>query len=410
MRPLDNKPKDRGDHTRKVVKIAKNLAPKDTQIKPETKIFYDLQNNHVEDKHDYLFNVENEAHVDRGDAEKIQQQKKVIEDKKSYKLKNTRNMQLNQYGSVRLPEKILKKIYDKMAKVVEPLDIEKRRRLYHMYTFRKPSEDIANNYTKKDDSTETELPVKSCQTIHHSLTERVHSELPTPHSVKPPSAPRIQKTSPKTRIISPARYKRKPIIKTITAREGDSKRIYKSVSFVQQQSKVPLKIHTAPKTVRAARTRSPLRTGKNKHSSPHSQKSKHSDPSHTDTICTDATSKVAHRNSLSSVQKLVMNRGCKSKRRRIRYCSPEDTVAPPPPVTEMAKWAPQSVNDHTKHYYEAWVNTTLAAISSDSEKMRREKELIVKQMQMKLEYQAAMEKYDDDFSDEKYTGRIVIRR
>lgn len=93
--------------------------------------------------------------------------------------------------------------------------------------------------------------------------------------------------------------------------------------------------------------------------------------------------------------------------------SPDLSVRMRSPPTEVAKWAPSSINRHTKPYYEAWVNTTLAAISKSSrkDKLFLEKQNILQSFQRALaERPETPELVYENFTDEKYTGRIKVKQ
>ncbi|CAF4942589.1 unnamed protein product [Pieris macdunnoughi] len=80
------------------------------------------------------------------------------------------------------------------------------------------------------------------------------------------------------------------------------------------------------------------------------------------------------------------------------------------PPTEVAKWAPSCVNKQTIPYYEAWVDTTLAAISKSSKKDRiLEKQKLLKSFKKFLERPQTPDLIYDHM-DERYTGKIKIKQ
>ncbi|CAG4969322.1 unnamed protein product [Colias eurytheme] len=81
------------------------------------------------------------------------------------------------------------------------------------------------------------------------------------------------------------------------------------------------------------------------------------------------------------------------------------------PPTEVAKWAPNCLNKHTKPYYEAWVDTTLAAITkfSEKDKMFLEKQNLIESFRRMLERPDSPDLVYNHM-DEKYLGKIKIRQ
>ncbi|KPJ12614.1 hypothetical protein RR48_02247 [Papilio machaon] len=101
----------------------------------------------------------------------------------------------------------------------------------------------------------------------------------------------------------------------------------------------------------------------------------------------------------------------KGQRRRKRFsASPVKCVINEFPPTEVVKWEPSCLTSQTQPYYEAWVDTTLTAFSkySDEEKYIMEKDLL-KALQH-LKRPVSPELIYERFKDERYTGRIRIRR
>lgn len=80
------------------------------------------------------------------------------------------------------------------------------------------------------------------------------------------------------------------------------------------------------------------------------------------------------------------------------------------PPTEVARWAPSSVDKHTKPYYEAWVNTTLAAISKNKnrDKLLNDEKFMLQSFRKAFERPETPELFYSNFADERYTGRIKI--
>lgn len=123
------------------------------------------------------------------------------------------------------------------------------------------------------------------------------------------------------------------------------------------------------------------------------------------------------KNTISRVsvkEKSARKKSEKRKRQKQRLAtSPDLSVRMRSPPTEVAKWAPSSINRHTKPYYEAWVNTTLAAISKNSrkDKLFMEKQNILQSFQRALaERPETPELVYENCTDERYTGRIKVKQ
>ncbi|OWR41928.1 hypothetical protein KGM_215145 [Danaus plexippus plexippus] len=78
------------------------------------------------------------------------------------------------------------------------------------------------------------------------------------------------------------------------------------------------------------------------------------------------------------------------------------------PTTEVAKWAPDCINKHTKPYYEAWINTTLTAISKDTKGKNLNAKQLMKSFKQALERVQSPDLVYKDFTDERNVGRIKI--
>lgn len=101
----------------------------------------------------------------------------------------------------------------------------------------------------------------------------------------------------------------------------------------------------------------------------------------------------------------------KGQRRRKRFsASPVKCVINEFAPTEVVKWEPSCLTSQTRPYYEAWVDTTLTAFSkySEQEKCVMEKDLL-KALQH-LKRPVSPELIYERLKDERYTGRIRIRR
>ncbi|XP_049884449.1 uncharacterized protein LOC126379675 [Pectinophora gossypiella] len=379
----DTKPKDRGDNVRKEEKMMKFI-----KVDMETQV-----------------NQKNFG--DRGDSpgkktQKTDNKKNDLDVHKSQnidKLKKRFGLNRNTAEDNFRSERNMKKTIEKMNMDIKPLDIDKRRKLAEKYTFRKAHDYCTlvvrkdNNKTEKGDYKKNfKLPLKSQdlgvppvrlgdQNIKNlaSNTEAEEKSLRIDFGTSPD-----RKT---TKFDRELRHSdRKPIIKTLVSK-GDCK-VYKAVTFVDKKTKsTPLRI-TMPssKTQRGDGSRL-IGT-----ETPDSTRSKY---------------KVA-----STPEKPVTNRKNKIVK-RTRKSSPELSVREnaKPPLTEVAKWAPLSVNPHTQPYYEAWVNKTPAAMSRDpeEEKFYLEQQDLLQALQQKAKNKTPSQT-TLSLVDEHYTGKITVSR
>lgn len=181
--------------------------------------------------------------------------------------------------------------------------------------------------------------------------------------------------------------KRKPIIKTITA-NNDSLRVYKAVTFVDQKKSKPLEIKI-PSEVKKVRSKPKL---------PKKDAHIQIEPSKLSVVKVAKKRKEPRRRNIKDILKYPTTPAVSSA----KILSPE---------TEVAKWS--SSKNHTMPYYEAWVNTTLAAISkySKKDKLYLEKQNLLQTFKRQLQQrQLSPELMYDKFEDERYTGKIKIRQ
>lgn len=187
--------------------------------------------------------------------------------------------------------------------------------------------------------------------------------------------------------------RRKPMIKTIMSKNG-SVRIYKAVTFVDQKHPpTPLEINIPGDSMKKQKV------------------SKFTDTSSLKLRTAATVSRASIKEKPVAVRKKTER---KRDRKNRHMPSPDisirDNISPP---TEVARWAPSSIDRYTKPYYEAWVNTTLAAISKSSKKDRlfyeKQRKCILESFQRALqERPISPELFYENFHDEKYTGRIKI--
>ncbi|KAJ0169335.1 hypothetical protein K1T71_015219 [Dendrolimus kikuchii] len=177
--------------------------------------------------------------------------------------------------------------------------------------------------------------------------------------------------------------KRKPIIKTITTK-NDAK-VYKAVTFVDDKDTTPLQVNIPEIKRRVSK------------------------------IITESM-KTRVKNIVSKVslkEKNVNRRKSRKRKQNKHVTSPEASIGKVSPPTEVAKWAPSCINEHTKPYYEAWVNTTLTAIARDggNDELMLEKQRIIESFKRALEDRPKTpELVYEDLLNEKYTGRITVRQ
>ncbi|XP_050360268.1 uncharacterized protein LOC126780053 isoform X2 [Nymphalis io] len=112
------------------------------------------------------------------------------------------------------------------------------------------------------------------------------------------------------------------------------------------------------------------------------------------------------KNTLDTKDEINKDKRIKHKREVISPIRERHGVSPP---TEIAKWAPNSITDHTKPYYEAWINTTLAAMCSKKDRLYLEKKKIWKTFQKSLEQRPfSPELVYENYADERFTGKIRV--
>ncbi|VVC99359.1 unnamed protein product [Leptidea sinapis] len=164
-----------------------------------------------------------------------------------------------------------------------------------------------------------------------------------------------------------AKPNRKPVITTITAKNDNSK-VYKAVTFTDNREVTPIQINIPSQT--------PLK-----------QKEKELKPS----ILKPPEIETTVKEKVKSNTKIRRNRKEVSPDRKSSCCM----------TTEVAKWAPQCITTDTKPYYEAWVDTTLTAITKTSLKDNVLQRYLDRPRTPELVY---------NNMDERYTGRIKVRQ
>ncbi|XP_053622443.1 uncharacterized protein LOC128682017 isoform X3 [Plodia interpunctella] len=158
---------------------------------------------------------------------------------------------------------------------------------------------------------------------------------------------------------------RRPIIKTITSKD-DKYKVFKAVKFVEKKAQPTQLQITMPTTIKK--------------------------PKETKSIATKSSVKEKRKKETNAKPILSSDVAVKIKS----------------PPTEIAKW----VNvDHAKVYYEAWVDTTLAAISKKVKEKNFDKKKLIKTFEKALAERPASPGIDYKLLlDEQYTGKIRVNK
>ncbi|CAB3242651.1 unnamed protein product [Arctia plantaginis] len=183
--------------------------------------------------------------------------------------------------------------------------------------------------------------------------------------------------------------KRKPLIKTIRGKNG----CLKAVTFVEQKTKRTVLDINIPNPATCTKVVNPCK--------------------YTDTRSLEPPSVAP-----SIKEKPAYNRKKSPRRRELKRVrrtadnSIHDIRDARSPSTEVAKWAPSSVNQETKPYYEAWVNTRLTAISKyrKNDNWYLYDKAFLKSLKKSMERPPTPDLFYSNFADERYTGRIKIRQ
>lgn len=171
---------------------------------------------------------------------------------------------------------------------------------------------------------------------------------------------------------------KKPLIKTVTHTDDATKK-YKAVTFTEQKPQKSIEIKI-PNFENIKHTKIPKLVNKNK-------------------IENKIDKKVSNKRNTKFDKKF---------KHKMEFSSPTRSQDGDSPPTEIAKWS-TDISEHTKPYYEAWINSTLAAISNKNERMYLEKQKIIKSFKKALEQRSkSPELLYENFADERFTGRIKI--
>lgn len=192
----------------------------------------------------------------------------------------------------------------------------------------------------------------------------------------------------------PTDVQRKPIIATI--RHNDH-RVYKAVTFINQKETKPLqiKIPNSNKSDETNATKIKLKLKQSKDSIRN--------------YPNDVKDKSTMENERDKTKKVT-------KKLKRRPSSPElPRTFQGNLQTEVAKWKPSSITQDTKPYYEAWVDTTLAATTKCSkfDQVKLNKQQVIKTFKRALDLDMASRPDSPVFvkaTDEKYVGKITVKR
>ncbi|XP_047542974.1 MATH and LRR domain-containing protein PFE0570w-like [Vanessa atalanta] len=177
---------------------------------------------------------------------------------------------------------------------------------------------------------------------------------------------------------------KRPLIRTITDTH-DATKTYKAVTFTERKPQRAIKIKI-PNINNVKKTNIPKLV--NRH-----QRNK-----------IDGKNNVE--DNVISKSKSKFDKKIKHRRELVSPVRERNGVSPP---TEIAKWAPNSITDHTRPYYEAWINTTLSAICSKKDGLYLDKKKIWKTFQQTLDERSySPELIYENFADERFTGKIRI--
>ncbi|XP_046975984.1 uncharacterized protein LOC124542096 [Vanessa cardui] len=177
---------------------------------------------------------------------------------------------------------------------------------------------------------------------------------------------------------------KRPLIKTITD-TNDATKTYKAVTFTERKPQKAIKIKI-PVVNNVRKTNIPKLI--NRH-----QRNKMDTRNNFD-------------ENVNSKRNSKFDKKIKHRREIVSPIRERYGVSPP---TEIAKWAPNTITDHTRPYYEAWINTTLSAICNKKDETYLEKKKIWKTFQKSLEDGSfSPDLIYENFTDERFTGRIRV--
>ncbi|CAG9790608.1 unnamed protein product [Diatraea saccharalis] len=265
------------------------------------------------------------------------------------------------------------------------LELEERRKIRERNLKKNPNISVTNDVAKKETVNVRKDPIKIVNVGKSNLEAyKIDRSVKKP-SVPPKDKPDVTHTSKDS--FDKDIPQRRPVIKTITSK-NDATKIYKAVTFVDRNKQKPTAIQVKLPEYKTSKT-------------------------------SNASAAIKKVSKESILQREVTSKPLPPKKTRKKTKlkrlaeSPESLVRGGSPPTEVAKWAPSSINKHTRPYYEAWVSTTLAAISkaSKKDKLFLEKQHILETFQRALARRPETpDLIHENFNDERYTGRIKVRQ
>ncbi|XP_063545325.1 uncharacterized protein LOC134753370 [Cydia strobilella] len=241
-----------------------------------------------------------------------------------------------------------------------------RKRIKDRYTFKRHevlrNEDISQfsdplKHNFEYDEKQKSIHFRDAKKSDRASIHRAVSAMKFKRSSKPDDLVEHKKSPETDKIIT---RKAKPVIKTITSKMDA--RVYKAVNFVEQNARKQLhiKIPRDPKP----NSKTPI---------------------------------IAVKRSKTSTKRL----------RKRTVPSPSFKSADSMP-TEIAKWVPESVDQHTRPYYDAWVSKTATASTKLLKEASLEKSKLLQRLELRMK--RSPELMFQKFAEEQYAGRIRVRR
>ncbi|XP_059055030.1 MATH and LRR domain-containing protein PFE0570w-like [Achroia grisella] len=287
---------------------------------------------------------------------------------------NGRNVNLKTVNERGVMKKTVNKEQNQMSPVAE-----ERRIIKDNYSFNNNNRTTNNsNMNNKNDVTKSNIGRQANSELKNDQTSKKIYD----HKDKN-DASDVSRRSESIKQDKDATKQKRPIVKT-TISKNDATKVYKAVTFTDQrkQKSMAIQINIPNEVQKPKNMVEPMKTSLSRVSI--KEKSSRRKTSHK-----KREKKLKHSNSpdLSS---------------RIRS-----------PPTGVAKWAPSCINSHTKQYYEAWVDTTLAAITKQSrrDKLFLENKRFIEALQRALAERPISPDLDyENLNDERYIGRIKVRQ
>ncbi|XP_026754695.2 homeobox protein 4-like [Galleria mellonella] len=322
---------------------------------------------------------------DRGDTDKAKDEKNKPNDRKVEEFK-TRLSARNLNFQTNNERNVLKKMDKSQVNPMHSTVID-RRTIKEKYTFNNHYRAVnnANNNNNRNDVNKVHLE----RPLNSDLkTDRSFKKINEAHNDKNDSSD-VSKKSENNKPEKVISVQKRPIINTVICK-NDATKVYKAVTFAEhrkRQKLQPIQINIPNDASKKSRTKIELPKNQTK----------------------TTLSRI-------SVQEKPISRKPNHKKRERKFKnaqSPDPSLRNHSPPTEVAKWAPNCINSHTKQYYEAWVDTTLAAVMkrSEKDKLFLEKQRFLETFQRALaERPITPDLIYENLTDERYIGRIRVRQ